>query len=202
MENVEKLLQALFIGISIASVLLQTCRYGKAIELFTECLEFLNKHASSLEAETLKRLSALVFCKLSQTYFHIGDSKNCFENREKASALYPQMGGGESSAECFAKRRDEHVPKDNEEDQEIDEDPLSVRNYRNKIKEEGELDRLSHLALSRFEYPEPRRLAERLAELCGELGDREKEKTVFLISASYISHLRNMIRHKHTLKRP
>ena len=88
MENVEKLLQALFIGISIASVfILQTCRYGKAIELFTECLEFLNKHASSLEAETLKRLSALVYCKLSQTYFHIGDSKNCFENREKASAL-------------------------------------------------------------------------------------------------------------------
>ena len=184
MENVEKLLQALFIGISLASVLLQTCRYRKAIELFTECLEFLNKHASSLEAETLKRLSALVYCRLSQTYFHIGDSKNWFENREKASALYPQMGDGESSAECFAKLRDEHVPKtydspDNEEDQEINEDPLSAGNYRNKIKEAGELDRLSHLAPSRFEYSEPRRLSERLAELCGELGDREKEKTAF-----------------------
>ena len=184
MENVEKLLQALFIGISLASALLQTCRYRKAIELFTECLEFLNKHASSLEAETLKHLSALVYCRLSQTYFYIGDSKNCSENREKASFLYPQMGGGESSAECFAKPRDEHVPKtydspDNEEDQEINEDPLSAGNYRNKIKEAGELDRLSHLAPSRFEYSEPRRLSERLAELCGELGDREKEKTAY-----------------------
>ena len=182
MENVEKLLQALFIGISLASVLLQTCRYGKAIELFTECLEFLNKHASSLEAETLKRLSALVYCRLSQTHFHIGDSKNCFENQEKESTLYPQMGGEESSAECFAKPRDEHVPKtydspDNEEDQEINEDPARI--YRNKIKEAGELDRLSHLALSRFEYSEARRLLERLAELCGELGDREKEKTAY-----------------------
>ena len=182
MENVEKLLQALFIGISLASVLLQTCRYRKAIELFTECLEFLNKHASSLEAETLKHLSALVYCRLSQTYFYIGDSKNCSENREKASFLYPQMGGGESSAECFAKPRDEHVPKtydspDNEEDQEINEDPARI--YRNKIKEAGELDRLSHLALSRFEYSEARRLLERLAELCGELGDREKEKTAY-----------------------
>ena len=182
MENVEKLLQALFIGISLASALLQTCRYRKAIELFTECLEFLNKHASSLEAETLKHLSALVYCRLSQTYFYIGDSKNCSENREKASFLYPQMGGGESSAECFAKPRDEHVPKtydspDNEEDQEINEDPARI--YRNKIKEAGELDRLSHLALSRFEYSEARRLLERLAELCGELGDREKEKTAY-----------------------
>ena len=182
MENVEKLLQALFIGISLASVLLQTCRYGKAIELFTECLEFLNKHASSLEAETLKRLSALVYCRLSQIHFHIGDCKNCFENQEKASTLYPQMGGEESSAECFAKPRDEHVPKtydspDNEEDQEINEDPARI--YRNKIKEAGELDRLSHLALSRFEYSEARRLLERLAELCGELGDREKEKTAY-----------------------
>ena len=184
MENVEKLLQALFIGISLASALLQTCRYRKAIELFTECLEFLNKHASSLEAETLKRLSALVYCRLSQTHFHIGDSKNCFENQEKERTLYPQMGGEESSAECFAKPRDEHVPKtydspDNEEDQEINEDPLSAGNYRNKIKEAGELDRLSHLAPSRFEYSEPRRLSERLAELCGELGDREKEKTAY-----------------------
>ena len=182
MENVEKLLQALFIGISLASALLQTCRYRKAIELFTECLEFLNKHASSLEAETLKRLSALVYCRLSQTHFHIGDSKNCFENQEKERTLYPQMGGEESSAECFAKPRDEHVPKtydspDNEEDQEINEDPARI--YRNKIKEAGELDRLSHLALSRFEYSEARRLLERLAELCGELGDREKEKTAY-----------------------
>ena len=184
MENVEKLLQALFIGISLASVLLQTCRYGKAIELFTECLEFLNKHASSLEAETLKRLSALVYCRLSQIHFHIGDCKNCFENQEKASTLYPQMGGEESSAECFAKPRDEHVPKtydspDNEEAQEINENPLSAKNYRDKIKEAVELDRLSNLALSRFEYSEARRFLERLAELCGELGDREKEKTAY-----------------------
>ena len=180
MENVEKLLQALFIGISLASVVLQTCRYRKAIELFTECLEFLNKHASSLEAETLKHLSALVYCRLSQTYFYIGDSKNCSENREKASFLYPQMGGGESSAECFAKPRDEHVPKtydspDNEEDQEINESPLSARNYRQKIKEAVELDRLSRLALSRFKYSEARCLLEKLAELWGELEDREQE---------------------------
>ena len=92
------------------------------------------------------------------------------------------MGGEESSAECFAKPRDEHVPKtydtpDNEEDQEINEDPARI--YRNKIKEAGELDRLSHLALSRFEYSEARRLLERLAELCGELEDREKEKTAY-----------------------
>ena len=182
MENAEEILQALFLGISLASVLLQTCRYGKALEVFTECLEFLKKHDSSLEAETFKRLSALVYCRLSHIYFHIGDSKNGFEKREKANALYPQMGGSQSSAEFLAKPGDEHVSKthdspNNEEDQEIHEDPLSARNYGDKIKEADELDRLSHLALSRFEYSEARRLLERLAELWGELGDREEEKT-------------------------
>ena len=182
MENAEEILQALFLGISLASVLLQTCRYRKALELFTECLEFLKKHDSSLEAETFKRLSALVCCRLSHIYIHIGDSKNGFENREKANAQYPQMGGGQSSAEFLDKPGNEHVSKthdslDNEEDQEIHEDPLSTRNYRDKIKEADELDRLSHLALSRYEYSEARRLLESLAELWGELGDREEEKT-------------------------
>ena len=124
MENAEKILQVLFIGISLASVLLQTCRYRKAIEVFTECLEFLNHHASKLEAKILKYHSVIVYNRLSQIYFHIGDSKNGFENREKASALYPQMGGSESSAKCFAKSCNEQVPKtynspDNEEDQDI-----------------------------------------------------------------------------------
>ena len=184
MENAEKILRALFIGISLASVLLQTCRYRKAIELFTECLEFLNHHASKLKAQILKSLLAIIYSRLSRIYFHIGDSKNGFENSEKANALYPQMVGNESSAECYAKPRDEHVPKtydspDNEVDQEINKDPLSARNYRDKIKEAGELEMLSQLALSRFKHSEARRLLERLAELCGELGDREKEKTAF-----------------------
>ena len=180
MENAEEILQALFLGISVASVLLQTCRYRKAIELFTECLEFLNKHDSSVEAVTFKHLSALVYCRLSQTYFYIGDFKHGFENREKANALYPKMGGSQSSAECFTKPQSEYVPKtydssDNEEDQEINEDPLSARNYRETIKEVKELHMLSELALSRFEHSKVRRLSERLAELWGELGEREQE---------------------------
>ena len=180
MENAEKILQALSLGISIASVLLQTCRYRKAIELFTECCEFLNKHASKLEAQISKCLQHFVYTRLSQIYFHIGDSKNGFENREKANALYPQMAGSRDSAKCFAKPRNEHVPKtydspDNEEDQETNENPLSAKNYRDKIKEAVELDRLSHLALSRFEYSQARRHLERFAKLCGELGDRKIE---------------------------
>ena len=38
MDNVEEILQALSIAIAVASFLLQTCRYRKAIDLFTECL--------------------------------------------------------------------------------------------------------------------------------------------------------------------
>ena len=198
MENAEKILQVLFIGISLASVLLQTCRYRKAIEVFTECLEFLNHHASKLEAKILKYHSVIVYNRLSQIYFHIGDSKNGFENREKASALYPQMGGSESSAKCFAKSCNEQVPKtynspDNEEDQDINEDPLSARNYRNKIKEAGELDIHSHLALSRFEYSE--------ATLSEEIGDRNEGASAYSDLGDVYRKLKDFEMAEHCYKR-
>ena len=49
MDNVEDVLQALFIGIALASVLLETCRYGKAIELFNECLILLKENTRRLK---------------------------------------------------------------------------------------------------------------------------------------------------------
>ena len=180
MDNVEEILEALFIGIAVASVLLQTCRYRKAIELFTECLTFLKEHASKLETETLNRLSALVYWRLFNIYYHIGHYKNAFENREKANAIYHQMGGSESSAELFAKLRDERVPKtqdtpDNEEDEEINEVFLLARNSGDKEKEALVLHMLVDWAFSRFKYSKAKRLLERSAALWGEIGKREQE---------------------------
>ena len=82
MENVEKLLQALFIGISLASVLLQTCRYGKAIELFTECLEFQNKHVKG---------QAIDYGNLGTIYQHFGDYKTAYELHRKALEIKTQI---------------------------------------------------------------------------------------------------------------
>ncbi|XP_022802833.1 G-protein-signaling modulator 1-like [Stylophora pistillata] len=184
MENTEEILQALFIGISVASVLLQTCRYRKAIELFTECLEFLNQCTSKLEAEVLKRLSALVYSRLSYIYFHIGDFKNGFENIELAKAMYPQMGGNECTAEDLDRPHNEHVSKAHdspgkEEDEEVIKILSLARNVGDKVKEACVLNMCSQMALSRFEYFKARPLLERLAELYGDFGDRKQERLTF-----------------------
>ena len=64
MDNVDEILQVVFIGIAVASVLLQTCRYSKAIELFVECLVLLKKHSLKLKEDQLNKLYALVHLRL------------------------------------------------------------------------------------------------------------------------------------------
>lgn len=82
MDNVEEILQALFIGIAVASVLLQTCRYSKTIELFTESLILLKKHSSKLQEDKLNRLKALVYHRLFILYCQVSDYKNAIHSGE------------------------------------------------------------------------------------------------------------------------
>ena len=98
MDNGEDVLQALFIGIALASVLLQRCRYSKAIELFGECLVLLKESSSKLKEEKRNRLYLLVYHRLFYLYLLVDDYKNAFHNGEKASLLCQQTGELESAA--------------------------------------------------------------------------------------------------------
>ncbi|KAJ7326095.1 hypothetical protein OS493_027945 [Desmophyllum pertusum] len=98
MDNVEEILQVFFIGIAVASVLFQTYRYSKAIELFSECLVLLKKHSTKLKKEKLKELHALVYRRLFNLYCLVGDHKNAIQSGEKAFPLYHLIGDNESAA--------------------------------------------------------------------------------------------------------
>ena len=68
MDNNQDIDQPLFIGIAVASVLLQGRRYGKAIELFNECLVLLEKHASEMIDSRRCDFTTLVYERLFSLY--------------------------------------------------------------------------------------------------------------------------------------
>lgn len=103
MDNVDEILQVLVIGVAVASFLLQTCRYAKAIELFSECLVVLQKNSSKLKENKLNEFRALIHCHLFKVFFLVCDYEKAIHNGEKAFPLYEQMGDFEGAAGLLEK---------------------------------------------------------------------------------------------------
>ena len=104
MDDLEETFQALVIGIAVASVLLQTCRYRNAIDIFTECLVLLKR----LKTENLNGFYALVFHRLFYLYCLVGDTNDAIHNGEKAIHIYHEMGDSKSAAELLVKFGDQY----------------------------------------------------------------------------------------------
>ena len=103
MDNVDEILQVLVIGVAVASFLLQTCRYAKAIELFSECLVVLQKNSSKLKKNKLNEFRALIHCHLFKVFFLVGDYEKAIHNGEKAFPLYEEIGDFEGAAGLLEK---------------------------------------------------------------------------------------------------
>ena len=80
MDDVDEILQVLFIGIAVASVLLQTGRFIKALELFSECLVLLKKYSLKLEICKLNELFALVYDRLVNLFCFVSEQRENFES--------------------------------------------------------------------------------------------------------------------------
>ncbi|CAH3038629.1 unnamed protein product [Pocillopora meandrina] len=89
MDNMDEISWALFTGIAVASVLLQTCRYKKAIEIFTECLVLFKQ----FKVEKLNSFSVIVFHRLFDLYCLVGDTKNAIKIGEEAIRIHLQETG-------------------------------------------------------------------------------------------------------------
>ncbi|KAJ7326097.1 hypothetical protein OS493_027947 [Desmophyllum pertusum] len=221
MDNVEEILQALFIGIAVASVLFQTYRYSKAIELFSECLVFLKKHSTKLKKEKLNELYALVYRRLFSLYCFVGDYKNAIQSGEKAFLLYHQIGDNERAAALLDKIGDvyqltgkqvnakeiyekacalyyDEIVKVSEiqfvKQREHFERMLSVAT---KIGDKeivgGLLHKLGDLSLSLFEYPQTKDYFQRELAIWKETGNRKNEgRTLISLGNVY----RNMEEYK------
>ena len=103
MDNNQDIYQHLFIGIAVASVLLQTGRYGKAIELFNECLVLLEKHASGMIDSRRSAFTALVYERLFSLYCLVGDHARALQSGEKAYAMHSQSGNIDVAEALLAK---------------------------------------------------------------------------------------------------
>ena len=103
MDNNQDIYQHLFIGIAVASVLLQTRHYGKAIELFNECLVLLEKHASEIIDSRRSAFTTLVYERLFSLYCLVGDHARALHSGEKAYAIHLQSGNIDSAEALLAK---------------------------------------------------------------------------------------------------
>jgi len=103
MDNNQDIDQHLFIGIAVASVLLQTRRYGKAIELFNECLVLLERHASEMIDSGRSAFATLVYERLFSLYCLVGDHARALQSGEKAYAMHSQSGNIDDTEALLAK---------------------------------------------------------------------------------------------------
>ena len=162
MDNTEEILQALFIGIAVASVLLQTCRYSKAIELFSECLVLLKKHSSKLLKDELNRLKALIYYRLFNIYCQLSDYNNAIYSGEAFRSYTKTVDSADiaSVAALLDKIGD-------------------LYQFTGELAEaENRYERaLALYTLSRFDMPvtEQKETLHKMLELAIKIGDRKKE---------------------------
>ena len=201
MDNVEEILQALFIGIAVASVLLQTRRYSKAIELFSECLVVLLKNSSKLQKDELNKRKRLVYHRLFNLYCLVGDHKNAIHNGEKAIPLYQQIGDFETAAGLLEKIGDLYqFTGEQVKAKERYEKALTLmlkfnvlgmpfikqREHLNKLlvvaikigdkeREGWLLNQLGELSLSHFQYPNAKEYFQKELAISKETGNRVEE---------------------------
>ncbi|KAL9986570.1 hypothetical protein ACROYT_G000738 [Oculina patagonica] len=205
MDNAKEVPQALFIGIAVASVLLYTYRYSKAIELFSECLVLLKRYSPKLEKETLSKLYALVYQRLFNLYCLVGDYKNAVYWGEEGFHVCSEIGDVGSAAVLADKIGDLYQSTGEQgKAKEKYEEALALysselmtfnlfgapvikrREHLNKMlvvatktgdkkREGGLLNQLGELSLSLFEYPEAKDYFLKELAISQETGNRKEE---------------------------
>ena len=167
MDNNQDVYQHLFIGIAVASVLLQTQRYGKAIELFSECLVLLEKHASEIIDSRRSAFTTLVYERLFSLYYLVGDHARALQSGEKAHAMHSQSGNIDSAKALLAKMFDVYFSGGDEE---------------NSFVEGMLLVRIGTKFTSDFDYTQAKDCFETALAIWKEIGNkREEGKTLRLL---------------------
>ena len=171
MDNKQDIDQHLFIGIAVASVLLQTRRYRKAIELFNECLVLLEKHASEMIDSRRSAFTTLVYERLFNLYYLVGDHARALQSREKARGIHLQCGNADSAKALLTKVFDMYC---------------SMRegggDGKNSVEEGMLLVRSGVIFKSYFDYSRARDCFERALAIWKEIGNkREEGKTLSLL---------------------
>ena len=172
MNDDQDIYQHLFIGIAVASVLLQTRRYRKAIELFNECLVLLKKHASEMIDSRRSAFSTLVYERLFSLYCLVGDHARALQSGEKVYTMHSQSGNIDDAEALLAKMFHEY---------------FSARERggaeENSFLEGMLLVRSGMKCKSDFDYSQAKDCFERALAIWKEIGNkREEGKTLSLLA--------------------
>ena len=164
MDNNQDIDQHLFIGIAVASVLLQIRRYRKAIELFNECLVLLKKHASEMIDSRGRAFTTLVYERLFSLYCLVGDHACALQIGEKAYTIHLKSGNTDSAGALLAKLIDVYC---------------SVRegggDEKNSFMEGMLLVRIGTKFQSDFDYSQAKACFERALAIWKEIGIKREE---------------------------
>ena len=164
MDNNQDIYQPLFIGIAVASVLLQTRRYGKAIELFNECLVLLERHGSEMIDSRRSAFATLVYERLFSLYCLVGDHGRALQSGEKAYDMHAQSGRIDSAKALLVKMYDVYC---------------SVRegggDEENSFMEGMLLFHSGIKFKSDFDYPQAKNCFERALAIWKEIGNKREE---------------------------
>ena len=193
MDDGDEIIQVLFIGIAVASFLLQTRRFIKAIELFSECLFLLKKHSLKLKKGKLNELFALVYDRLFNLYYLVGDYKNAIQSGEEALCLSRENGDYGGEAVLLNKMGDVYLSiGENGKAKESFEEALAY--YLNEVsglEQEEHLKRtlatllcnLGGYSIELFEFTNTKDYFEQALAIWEEIGDsQEKEEVLNFLS--------------------
>ena len=176
MDHNQDIYQHLFIGIAVASVLLQIRRYGKAIELFNECLVLLEKHASQMIDSRRSAFTTLVYERLFSLYCLVGDHARALQSGEKAHALHSQSGNIRGAETLLANMF--HVYSS-----------VRERGGENSFLEGMLLVRIGTKFKYDFDYSQAKDSFERALEIWKKIGNRREEgKTLSLLGDLFNAH--------------
>ena len=93
MNNVKEIIEAIFIALAVATLLLNTGRALKAIELCKESLVLLSNKALSIKQQFCKKIIYAAICKtMMNSYCRIHDNTNAIAYGRKLLVIYCESG--------------------------------------------------------------------------------------------------------------
>ena len=96
MSNIDEILQVVFMGLFVATFLLNTGRGIKAIEVCKECLIFLNNKVLKTEREIFNLLNTAIYKIIFKAYYVIHDYTKALNYGRQLLQIYCECGEREN----------------------------------------------------------------------------------------------------------
>ena len=183
MNNLDYVFQAIFIGLVVATYLLNTGRAVKAIEICKECLIFLNNEVPKQKAEQLVNfVSSTTYRKIFMAFCLISDYKNAIKYGKQLLDIYHECGKtGEDEGHVLLKLGRIHEKQfEYVEAGELYEKAINImREIGDRSGEAAAYTNLGAMFISLSEYDKAKLYLEKALAIRIKIGDRAGEASCY-----------------------